>query len=376
MDATDPASKAAAALARAGARLLLRWPFHGHVLLALPRRPSMRTATFGVAFDGEGRHAIEVNPRWYLDLALERQQGVLLHAVLHLVLGHPFRALAAPVPQRFALACDLVVDPLIPEGFRPPGAVLPGDLGFPEGLTADAYDRLLAAAGEDRAPVDDVAGWAALRALGSDRAQALEPTLQAIVRTAAARVPTVGDLPGVLQEAIEAAALRPSRLGWRQILRRFGARTGRTRLKNTLRRPSKRYGTTPGLAIQRRHRLAVVVDTSASVDALALAAFFREVHHLWRLGTTLVVIEADTRVQATWDYRGHAPTQVHGRGGTRYDAALAHARALRPDGVVVFTDGLAPAPVRPPPLPLLWVVPAASGPTPRLPGRVAVMESP
>lgn len=161
---------------------------------------------------------------------------------------------------------------------------------------------------------------------------------------------------------------------WQQALQQLVGRAQATRLRPTLRRASRRYGTVPGLQLQRLRRLAVVVDTSGSVSAELVHAFFAEIKDLWRRGVELVVVECDDRVRRTYPYRGQPPTTAAGGGNTNFDPALIWCnQAERLDGVVYFTDGQADPPCIASRRPLLWVVALAPGQVhPRLPGRVAI----
>ena len=73
-------------------------------------------------------------------------------------------------------------------------------------------------------------------------------------------------------------------------------------------------------------------------------------------GRDLRVLDTDTEVAATRDYRGAASIQeVAGRGGTDMGAGIAAATKLRPlpNAIVVVTDGFTPWPHRPPGLPVV-----------------------
>jgi predicted metal-dependent peptidase len=73
-------------------------------------------------------------------------------------------------------------------------------------------------------------------------------------------------------------------LDWHRALRLFASTASATWLKDTLHRRSKCYGTVPGFRIKPRRRLAVALDTSASIGGPELAAFVGEMRHIWRAG--------------------------------------------------------------------------------------------
>ena len=156
---------------------------------------------------------------------------------------------------------------------------------------------------------------------------------------------------------------------WRRILRLFVGAGQRTFLQNTLHKPSRRYGTNPGLRIRNKHKLLVALDTSASISEEALQAFFQEIQRLWRLGTEILIVECDTQINNVYLYRGKMPTVVSGRGDTNFDAALEYANIhSNADAVVYFTDGKGPASPVKCRKPLLWMI-LGNASVEHLPGR-------
>ncbi|HHG84034.1 MAG TPA: hypothetical protein ENJ82_04730, partial [Bacteroidetes bacterium] len=134
-------------------------------------------------------------------------------------------------------------------------------------------------------------------------------------------------------------------VNWKRVLRVFAQSSSRTFIKNTIRRPSKRYGSTPGIKVKSRHRVLVALDTSCSVSAEELNEFFDEIHHLFRRGAEILIVECDATIQATYPYRGQAPSMVKGGGGTLFDPPIIYGNNIfRPDAIIYFTDGFAPLP--------------------------------
>lgn len=139
-------------------------------------------------------------------------------------------------------------------------------------------------------------------------------------------------------------------------MRLFVSATGRTHIRHTMRKASKRYLTRPGIKIHRCRRLLVAIDTSGSIDDDLLVDFFTEIHGLWRTGPMITIVECDAAVQSAYPYRGTPPRAVKGRGGTAFDPVFAWMRNQRTfDGCVYLTDGCADDPTVKPPCRLLWV---------------------
>jgi len=66
------------------------------------------------------------------------------------------------------------------------------------------------------------------------------------------------------------------------VLRLFAESSAKTQIKNTIRRPSKRYGTTPGILVRNKQKILVAVDTSGSIRGNELDLFFKEIIHFGR----------------------------------------------------------------------------------------------
>ncbi|MEM0998403.1 MAG: VWA-like domain-containing protein [Bacteroidota bacterium] len=169
-------------------------------------------------------------------------------------------------------------------------------------------------------------------------------------------------------------------VNWKRVLRMFAATSAKTYLKNTIRRPSRRYGTTPGIKVRRRQKLLVAIDTSGSVGDEELRAFFAEIYHIYKRGSEVMVVECDADIHASYLYKGRAPTEITGRGGTNFTPPIAYANSTyHPDAIVYFTDAYAPPPTVSSRCPLLWLV-SAEGADPGtaffddLPGRKVKMQ--
>jgi predicted metal-dependent peptidase len=164
---------------------------------------------------------------------------------------------------------------------------------------------------------------------------------------------------------------------WRRVVKLFSESSSKTKVKNTMKRPSKRFGTVPGIKIKKLKKLLIAVDTSGSVEKQDFEVFFGEIYHLWRQGAEIKVVECDMVIQREYDYRGKTPDFVLGRGGTDFNEPIRFAnRVFQPDGLIYFTDGFARKPEIAPRCPLLWVItknglPPESDEFKLLPGRKA-----
>ncbi len=371
-------------ISRAVVDLIHEEPFFGHLLVQISREVGPRLKTAGVGYRN-GHPLLSVNPSFFVGTLSDRAErvAVIKHEVLHLLLDHVGRSDAARPDHRIRnLAADLVVNQLIGDWPLPRGAITCDsfEIELPPDQTMEwYYDRLRE---EEDGVTEGLHGehsdhgdWDESDSVDTSaaRAELAEAAKQAKARAG----DTFGDAPGLVQDLVNAliAETEPS-VDWRRVIRLFASTSQRTRIANTLRRPSKRFGTYPGTRVRRHRRIAVVVDTSGSVDDDRLGRFFSEIRSIWRSGAEVTVVESDLAVRRHWTYAGEAPVAIGGRGGTRFDPALEWiAAASRPfDGAIYLTDGLARPPRVDPGCPLLWVVPAGADP-PALAGqRVVPME--
>ncbi len=384
-------------LSRCIIKLLIRKPFFGHLLSGLTREVSENTQTMGLCLSSDDLRLV-VHPHFFTDslATTEQRVGALEHQALHLVFKHVFERRNPGYRQGvFDLATDLVVNQLIDSDWLPQDAVTLSDFDppFPPDKTARWYYKRLIAIQhrKEHAPLDDHSGWSERNDKASEALrQALSVEVDRLIIEAHRRTRAEDWLrmPPVIRNLV---AMKLSRkaptVDWRRAIRVFAASSLRTRMVGTQKRPSKRYGAdafsgevtaqvarvSEGIKVKRYQELAVILDTSGSIQREHFERFFSELHGVWRMGASLTVIETDDQVRRTWVYRGRLPKTVVGAGGTNFDPAFQWLRAQRTrwDGVIFLTDAYVPKPTIRPPCRLLWVVSGGPEDTSHLPwGRV------
>jgi intein/homing endonuclease len=218
------------------------------------------------------------------------------------------------------------------------------------------------AAGGEKAPCeldpDDDANGAAPAANDAE-VKIIDIATATEIKEYAAKHP--GKTPRGLIEHAE-QILKPSELGWRQILssavrRAAASRSGDfdTTYSRRNRRQSHRvYG--EGSIIQPGiespvPRLVIVRDTSGSMGADELSMVTNEVDGIAKQlgvrGENMIVLDVDAEVAATRKYRKASDlAEIAGRGGTNMCVGIEAAAVLRPapSAIVVITDGWTPWP--------------------------------
>ena len=382
---------------RTARSLLLREPFYGHLVVGMVKESADDGAFLVRLAPAALQVVLEVSPSRWLDASEAVRRSALRHELVHLALRHPLRAADHPRTEVWGMACDLVVNQLVDTAHLDAPLRVEDFAGLPRDRSADVYYQALLPLYDDLLACRQCPGgeamarwceahcrgngqgshgrWKDFRDLGSGHRSLLDSNVEQLLLATTRRACRKGwgPLPAALIAALRALG-QPPELPWRRLLRLFIAATGRTAVRNTIQRPSRRYGTVPGTKVRRRHKLIIALDTSGSISDDELATFFGEVHAAWRRGVTVHIVEADAAVARDYAYIGVTPRAVGGRGGTAFDPAIAWANDQAADGLVYFTDGFAPAPTVAPRCPMLWVV-TADGDPGGLPGRVVRLTS-
>lgn len=173
-----------------------------------------------------------------------------------------------------------------------------------------------------------------------------------------------GMVPGGLVELIKKAA--EGKIDFRGALRMFRASILSQKRRLTRMRPSRRFGFEQmGSHYGFTTRLLIAIDTSGSVGSEELARYLRVISTFFKYGIEEVdMLMFDDVVNdnpiTIKEARKHLDSmQIKGRGGTCFQAPVNYVKEHPGyDGLVIITDGFAPAPDVPPHLKskILWVI--------------------
>lgn len=290
------------------------------------------------------------------------------HEILHVVLNH--LVLDYPDKLRRDVAMDFVVNQNIPEDRRHPNWLMPDRYGLPGGKSSKwYYDNLK---GNQKFEKDRASG-----AFGPGGVLSWLPEghsmwgdlckdpvarefLKDVIRKARENTSAEGwgKVGADIREFVDGLlAWRPPQVPWGRVFRSFCASAEDSYLEYTMSRESRRFGTRPGIRRRDRLHVAVIVDTSGSIDDGQLRDFFNEVRWIWRNGAVVHVFEADTDIREDYAFRGRFTGEVRGRGGTNLEVPLTRVDKMRRfDCIVYCTDFEAGAISRRPRTPVLWVL--------------------
>lgn len=340
------------------ARFLLNreFPFLAHLVNHVPPR----LAPVGTARTRDRGEWGEVffDPEFAAALSVPQLATVWAHEVLHLAFGF-FRRRGRRELRRFNEAHDHVVN-LALQAFM---ARRPGVLAWTPEPWIPVMDRAFAGMSAEeiyeRLEGEPAEGWAADCEPDPEgregEAEAREHRWRMALAEAVERETRgAGTLPAGLERWVE-AQLRPE-VPWAERLLRAleGHAPGGPRGYARLSRRGQGAGVLLPGRLRRRPRLALVVDTSASIGPEELAIFLGVVRRFMEAqAADLRLVEVDAEIQADRDLDDldDLRLELRGGGGTCFDrlpAALAEHPELEPvDLALLLTDG---APTRWPPL--------------------------
>ena len=283
-----------------------------------------------------------------------------VHEISHRLRQHAERA-GGRDARRWNIACDFEINDSDWAGLHMPAAypgMLPEPFGFARGLLAENYLAAMDAGNQGyKFHMDEGSGvHGQARPWEEGDRQKLSPLDEEILRREVARrtrEAEAGSIPAGWREW--AAEVLGSRVNWRQRLghrmrvalqRGIGSRTDYSYV-----RPSRRQSVyhpilPPSLAGDRTARIAIVVDTSGSMQAAELQRSLSEVAAVMRqFEYPVTIIPCDLRayepVRLVAAAEAYRLTYLPGGSGTDMTAGIQAALHLRPrpDVVLVLTDG-------------------------------------
>ena len=394
-------------------RLLVRFPFTGGFLMRLEFVPVRDKRLRTAATDGD---RIYFDIAFCSKLNADERLFVMAHETWHCVLMHMLRRQTRD-QQAFNIATDMEVNRMLAkEGLKSPDCALMPKAEWENLSAEEIYEHLLkqspqaeseqfdkhlypgqsdesqSAPAQSSAPSAGEKSHATLPPPSASSALSVggnstvtdqwgevgfdkdfaptitkdlaEKTRERVVAVAQQMERTRGELPAHLESVVK-AAMQPQ-IRWQEVLAQFV-----TSCYGGSRRwlPPNRRHIGRGIYLQssRKERLnaVVAIDTSGSTTA-DLPQFFTELNSLLNSfgDYELTVIQCDSAVQHVETFDGYNPFhspewETYGQGGTDFrppfDYVAEHSE-IEPSCFIYITDGCGPAPDRPPPYPVLWLL--------------------
>jgi len=389
-------------LSRCAIKLLRPEPFYAHIFAGLTRVVGDKVPTMAVSFN-ENTFTLWVNAVFIREKLNEQERvAVLKHELLHLVFSHLFRG-KGDYPKIENIAADLVVNQYVDPWPLPQGAILLES--FPElrldhfqsfeyyynkllqlteegasekyPKSAELFEKLIS---DDEHCTQSGIGSHELwlpsiqESMQSENAQrVLKNMLKGAQEKMDSRI--WGNLPLDIRREIE-GVLAPPKVSWKHVVKIFNSSCGKTVLKTTRRKESRRFEGSAGVRIKRLRKIVVAIDTSGSINNTLFQEFWNEIMAIHKTGTLITVVECDAQIHKTYDVRGQMNMpSPSGGGGTSFDPVFTWLKRQRSyNGLIYFTDGYAGKPSERSSLPVLWCVYGSIENTEHLSGKIIRIE--
>jgi len=355
-------------ISKTGKDLMLKQPFYGMYMLLLDKKVSKKVPTAGVSKQGIN-YKLDVNEEFWSNLEPNHRIGLLHHELLHIVFFHLLRHDEFENQMIANIAMDLEINQFIDKQYLPPGGMTLetfADLNLePKKGTRYYYDKLQQAANNspkikmvmeaitngdihdgdgDMVPNHD---WEEFDNLSDTEKKLLGSQIDHHLKEIANSIKNRGTIPGELQSYIDDLfKVEPPKFDWKSYVRRFAGGSSKVYTKKMQRKENKRFVEDAGLKIKKRRHLLVAIDTSGSVSDGELKEFMNEIHHIYKTGSDVTILQCDTDVRSVIPFKPSDKIEIHGRGGTDFKPIIEYTNNHTSvyTGLIVFTDGEAPAP--------------------------------
>jgi len=186
-----------------------------------------------------------------------------------------------------------------------------------------------------------------------------------------------GTIPGELEAyLLSLEQIEKAKFDWKGYIRRFTGVSTKVYTKKVRRKENKRFSDNPGLKLKMKQHMLLAIDTSGSVSDEELKEFMNEIHHIYKTGVDITIIQCDAAIQSIKEYKGKFDgIHIGGRGGTAFDPVLEYynGHLKKYTSLVYFTDGECNTYVKPK-SPVLWVLSERSHMNEDLPGKTIKLE--
>jgi predicted metal-dependent peptidase len=238
------------------------------------------------------------------------------------------------------------------------------------------FDKLCDSMDGDGEGLPDHSTWSDFEDLTEAEQKLIEKQLQKVLSDAKEQtVKKRGSIPGEIDGVIIIEEIIPPKFDWRGYMRRFTGISTKVFTKKIRRKENKRYDGNPGLKIKMKQHMLLGIDTSGSVSDSELQEFMSEIHHIYKAGVDVTIIQCDTSIRSIEPYKGKLELNVQGRGGTEFNPVLEYynENQKKYTSLVYFTDGECNTDVKPKGN-VLWVLSERSEMNNDLPGKVIKLE--
>ena len=386
-------------LSKIGKELMLKEPYYGFFLIMLNKLWSKKLPTAGVSKQNIN-FQLAINPEFWESLSEDHKLGLLKHELLHIAFNHLTTFSMFSDKKLANVAMDMEINQYIAKDWLPEGGI-DVDTYAPE-LDLDRragsryyYNKLKQFQEEkdkngtcgcgnmdgllediENGDIADHSTWEEFQDMPEAEKKLIQKQLQKILSDAKEQtIKKQGTVPGEIEGVIIIEEIVKAKFDWRGFVRRFTGVSTRVFTKKIRRKENKRFSENPGLKVKMRQHMLLGIDTSGSVSNNELKEFMNEIHHIYKCGVEITIVQCDTEIKSIEEYKGKFDMTVKGRGGTYFDPVIEYfnANQRKYTSLVYFTDGESTAYVKPRGH-VLWVLSERSSLNDDLPGKVIKLE--
>jgi len=322
---------------------------------------------------------LHINLEAFSKFTIEERAAILKHECEHILRNHIARAKEL-APEVYAKKQDgidrlingakhqvinIAADAAANSGLRhlPEGAVYPEKLDLPSHETLEFYlealkqkqkDKPDSQDGEDDGhTIDNHELWGE----SEGEKDILKEKVRQLVTKAADKTRAAGKMTAENELAV--STLNENKVNWKEQLKRFVAKTITSHIESSKKKRNRRYGIMfPGSVKIEDLHIGVAMDTSGSISDDELQQFITEISFMAKYAK-ITVVEADSSIKASYEFKPKQKYNIKGRGGTAYQPALDFFNNMKDiDGVIYFgdMDNYDNETLVKPKYPVLWVI--------------------
>jgi len=398
-------------LSKTSKDLMLKEPYYGFFLLMLHKTWNDAVGTAGVCKNGIN-FQLTISEKFWNNLSDLHKLGLLKHELLHIAFQHLTTFTMFSDKKLANIAMDMEINQYIDGHWLPEGGI---DIDDYDDLNLDRragsryyYDQLKQAQDKKKQQgssgdknmdklLDGMEGgqmtvtldengnvkdvnipdhqWEEFENMPDAEKKLIEKQIQRVLQDAKEQtIKKRGYVPGEIDGIIKLDEVIPPKFNWKNYIKRFTGISTKIFTRKLRRKENKRYSDNPGLKIKMRQNMLVGIDTSGSVCDNELKEFMNEIHHLYKAGVDITIVQCDTKIQSIKKYDGKFELEVSGRGGTYFEPVLEYFEQNRQfTSLIYFTDGEAYTDMKPR-KPVLWVLSERSEFNDSLPGKQIRLE--
>jgi predicted metal-dependent peptidase len=345
-------------LSKTAKELMLIEPYYGFFLIMLNKTWRQDLPTAGVSKNGIN-YQLAINEEFWESLSEEHQLGLLKHELLHMIEDYEDLDLDTKAGCRYYYK---KLQELQQEKDKN------GTCGN------EPMDKLLDDI--ENGDVPDHSTWEEFDDLSEAEKKLIDRQIQKVLSDAKEQtVKKRGRIPGEIEGVITIEEIVAPKFDWRGYMRRFTGVSTKVFTKKIRRKENRKFPESPGLKLKMKQHMLLGIDTSGSVSDSELQEFMSEIHHIYKAGVDVTIIQCDASIRSIDPYNGKHELEVQGRGGTEFDPVLEYynENQKKYTSLVYFTDGECYTSVKPKGH-VLWVLSERSQMNEELPGKVIKLE--